>query len=884
MQKTLLLALVVLLATGGAESRAVSFLVNGDFEEGDGADVPGWSRGFYPQEAGDIAVALSRSQARAKSGRWSFRIDTGPVLGKETTLVFNGGVSIDAAGQRGKALRLSGWVYVEPGTAVRPIQMRLRTFGRDREGRNAFLGDVLQVTVLGKPGRWIQFQAAGVVPSGEVTSMDLHCSISPDMVRTVQFLDALRLELVVPPPLQMRPLSSAVWRDQEALPVEVYVNQPAKAPASLTFSLLAPSGKAVARCRRSPRTDLVGIPLPKTKLPEGRYLLRGELRGGTGAVICSAEAPVQLAASPWEGAPERPRSRAKRVLVGAPPGFRVMGSTAPTDLPDSVPPQPEMTGSDVDLSLWRNRGYVVFSRHYLDEISSLGRPRPGELGIVRLFASRGEYEPTTVSVWALRPQKNVRVAVSDLLGKGAVIAATNADVRIVRRVRDLPPFLEKRQAVDIPEGKTQTFWLTLYVPQEAPAGFYYGDITITPEGGQPTRLPLLLRVLPLRTPPPPKGYGFWWKMDGRWNGYYSKDHATALEHIRRQFILLREHGCNMVSCYGMPRMARAEDAAFTFDFGQDHWAHDQFSLADFFRLGRETGFLSGRVPIQYAGAESLHSDWIARLVGADRFSAAFAEFYRDACRRIDRWAKEQGFVLAFACVDEIGNAPERRQEALRFYRLAKEAGVLTSVTDNSMHGGVHLMGQRRFDDIIDMRLYNFVVPEMIDHAKRSGDRLWLYNLGSTGWDAKCDRFVFGFFTERCGAEGYSQWAFQWPSGDTSPYEAAAAGQRTGYHYALPAPDGPLPALALEGVREGIDDARYLHLLPPSERPAFLADIEPSSTAIPGYLGGWSGQGFDVRRWRIARRAMAGGHGTKLTHADRTTAPPQTVRRPAGVPS
>lgn len=854
--KALLISLATLLIATAVPSSAESLLVNGDFEEGAGGDVPGWSLGFYPQQLGDIRTVIHRSQARAKSGRWSLRIDTGPVLGEETTLVFNGSVSDTVARRRGGTLLLSGWVYVEPGTAARPIQMRLRMFGRDREGRSTFLGDVLQVTAYGKPGRWVRFQAAGSGPTSEVTSMDLHCSISPDILRTVQFLDGLRLEPVVPPPLKVRLPSSAVWRDQGILAVEVHVNRPSKAPAGLTLSLLAPNGKAVAECRRSPLTSVVGLPLPKVKPAEGRYLLRGELRDGNGAVIASAVTPVHLVASPWEGAPAKLRIQARRAIAGVPPGFRVMGTTAPTDAPDVVPSQPEMTSSDIDLTPWRDRGYVAFSRHYLDDISRLGRPRPGELTAVRLFASRGEYEPAVVAVWAIRPQKGVRVSVSDLLGRNAVITATNVDVRVVRRMRGLPPFLEKRQGVDIPGGQTQAFWLTVYVPREAPAGFYHGDIEITAQNARPTHVPLLLRVLPFALPPPPKGYGFWWKMDGRWNGYYSKERNAAVEQIRKQFILLREHGCNMVSCYGMPRMAKA-DGTFAFDFSQDHWAHDQFSLADFFNLGRETGFLSRRVPIQYPGAESLHSDWIARLVGADRLSNAFAEFYKSACRRIAGWAEEQGFTLAFACVDEIGNAPERRRDALRFYRLAKEAGVLTSVTDNSMHGGVHLMGQPRFDDIIDMRLYNFLVPEMIAHAERSGDRLWLYNLGSAGWDAKCDRFVFGLFTERCGAEGYSQWAFQWPSGNANPYEAAAAGQSTGWHYALPAPDGPLPTLALEGVREGIDDARYLHLLPAGARSAFVGDIEPVSTAIPRYLEGWGGEAFEIRRWRIARRALAG---------------------------
>lgn len=534
-----------------------------------------------------------------------------------------------------------------------------------------------------------------------------------------------------------------------------------------------------------------------------------------------------------------------------------MGSVAPTDLPDLIPKEPEALSPDLDLSDQLKRGYVVFSRHYLEPVSSLGRPRPGEIGPIRIFACQGEYEPATLSVWAARKAlKDVRVEVSDLRGERGIIDSKSVDIRIVRRIKGLPPFLERRRSADIPEGQTKTFWLTLHIPPETPPGFYSGRITISPRNSGPGEMDLLVRVLPLKLPPPPKGYGFWWKMDARWNGYYSKERAEALEQIRRQFILLREHGCNMVSCYGMPKMTRTDRGEIAYDFNQDHWGHDKCSLVDFLRLGRETGLFSSRVPIQYPGAESLHTHWIARELKIDLNSPAFDEFYKEACRRIDKWVKDRGFTLAFACVDEIGNSPERRQTALRFYRLAHEAGVLTSVTDNSMHGGVHLMGQRRFDDIIEMRLYNFIMPEMIEQARRSGDRLWLYNLGSGGWDAKRDRFVFGLFVERCGAEGHSQWAFQWPSHNVNPYEAAVAGGKTGYHYALPAPDGPLPTVALEGAREGIDDARYLSLLPPKERGDFLKEIEPFSIRIDDYLNRHTSIYFDVHRWLIVRKALS----------------------------
>jgi hypothetical protein len=846
-----------LAATGAAAQGGPSFLINGDFESGDDGVPSSWSRSLYPggREAGEC---LARSSERARSGGWALRIDTEPVLSEEVSLVFNGAVAAEAAAATDGRLELSGWVYIEPGTAVRPFGMRLRCFGPNETGRTAFVGDVLELKVLGEPGEWTEFRASGAVPKAQITSMDLHCSIRPDVVRTVQFLDDVAVSARAHPDLEARLQRSSIWRDEGVLAVDTKLNDEQVEGARLVFLLLDADGREVAKWERDPASGGFGLDLPERLLPEGAYRLRTELRREREATSASAEARLELAASPWERAPDRlPGGRRLTAEVEC---FSAMGTVAPSDLADAIDERPEPLSADLATGDWERRGYVAFHRHPLDPVPRLGRPRPGELGPIRLFACPGEYESATLSVWALRQQPAVAIDIGDLKGEADTIAPDCIDIRAVRRIQGLPSFLEARPSVQIVEGQTQTYWLTCYIPPEATPGFYQGTVTVRPADAPSSTIPLVVWVLPLKLPPPEKGYGFWWKMDGRWNGYYSQDHQLALDQIRRQFILLREHGCNMASCYGMPKITKAPDGRLQYDFEQDHWGHNRYSLADFLRLGRQTGFLSADHPIQYPGADSLHSDWIARAVGLDAESAEFDDFYREACRRVDEWAKQQGFELAFACIDEIGNSEERRRDALRFYRVATEAGVLTSVTDNSMHGGVHLMGQPRFDDIIAVRLCNFITPEMIDHARGSADRLWLYNLASGGWSAKRDRFVFGLLTERCGAEGCAQWAFQWPPGNTDPYEAAAAGERTGYHYALPAPDGPLPTVALAGVREGIDDARYLALLKaraPGSSAAALDAVPRVSVAIPEYLEAHDANSFDVWRWRMAQAVMQG---------------------------
>lgn len=217
-------------------------------------------------------------------------------------------------------------------------------------------------------------------------SMDLHCSIRPDIVRTVQFLDNLRLEVYIPPLLEMRLLRDVMWRDESVLPVEVRLRKEMEEVEDLVFRLMDAQEKVVVQWSRPPQTAIVGLSLSETLLPQGCYLLCSELRDDKGNVLTSAEATLEVAVSPWGDAPKsHPKTTKTRRADEAPEVFQVMGDVAPTFAMDVLPEQPEMLSPDVDLSQCRKRGYAVFSRHYLDEVSRLGRPRPGEFGDVRLF-------------------------------------------------------------------------------------------------------------------------------------------------------------------------------------------------------------------------------------------------------------------------------------------------------------------------------------------------------------------------------------------------------------------------------------------------------------------------------------------------------------------
>lgn len=832
-----------------------NLLVNGDFESG----PRGWSFALWPRpEETPVGRAMSVSDAKAKSGQHSLRIDTGAASDRQKELVFNAEVRDDARNLGGKRLDLDGWIYVEPKTAVRPISMTLRVWGKnDDPGKGGLLGTPISIHVAGTPGKWTEFQASGIVPEGQITQMDLHCGIRPDVASTVLYLDDLHLSEHLPAPLEITAYNQPLWRDATA-GIDVRLNSPPPPNASLHVELHDQANHAVARWDRplpvGTRHGGIGLDLPRPLLPEGLYHLHAELRDRN-KTLETATAEIELLESPWEAYKSQGLARGtidgKRAAA-----FSNAGTVAPDMVEDVLPseaePQPATMPSADEQPL------VVFTRNAFDPISRLSRPRPGEWDEARVFACPGQYVPVQIGIWARKSVRQLAFGTQMVVGGRLQVSSDLIDVRAVRLPKNLPAFLEKRESIEVPEGQTQPYWVTLYIPPGTKPGFYSVSLQAQADHGKMVDFPILIRVLPLELPVTKKGYGFWWAMDSRWNSYYTKPHDVVMEQIRKQFILLREHGCNVVSLYSIPKISRSADGNFSFDFTRDQLGDFAYSFNDIVQLGLETKFLTTSQPIQYPGADELRQ-YGAEELKMKRGSPEFDDLYQQACRAIHQWAKSKGITLAFACVDEIGNSVERQQEALRYYPLAQKAGALTSVTDNSMWGGQYLTGQPRFDRVIDMRVFNFILPEMVQTTRQSGDRLWLYNLGDLTLTPRRERFVFGLFTDRCGADGYLQWAFQWPHQNKSPYESAAAGRFEPYNYVLPAPDGPLPTIGFEAVREGIVDARYLELARQAGLPdsRFLAkDLTQDSTAIGSFLDRHGDNFNDAVRWKVARAVLA----------------------------
>jgi len=144
------------------------------------------------------------------------------------------------------------------------------------------------------------------------------------------------------------------------------------------------------------------------------------------------------------------------------------------------------------------------------------RPVPSDDSeAVRLEAAKHDFEAAQVVLWPDKPLRRLRVEVSHLEGpRGARITADNIHVLRVyyhfvhhptdsTGVRDwwpdaLPP-LEK--PIDLPPQQNQPLWLLVYVPADAAAGDYTGQLRLVAEGWSAV-VPLKLHVwdfaLPVR--------------------------------------------------------------------------------------------------------------------------------------------------------------------------------------------------------------------------------------------------------------------------------------------------------------------------------------------------------------------------------------------------
>lgn len=167
--------------------------------------------------------------------------------------------------------------------------------------------------------------------------------------------------------------------------------------------------------------------------------------------------------------------------------------------------------------------------------------------------------------------------------------------------------------------------------------------------------------------------------------------------------------------------------------------------------------------------------------------------------------------LTFLPVDEMGNTRERFRRAGVTLRLIHGVGGRTGATLNNLwHMDEDDAEDPTINPYLDVRIYSFIDQWVIENTKRAGDEFWIY-YPYTAWSPKLSRYWKGLFNWVTGAKGSGLWVYWWqPYIDRFPVPPNQVTSPNSF--AFPSPDGPLPTIGFQGVREGIGDRRYIYTL------------------------------------------------------------------------
>jgi len=542
-------------------------------------------------------------------------------------------------------------------------------------------------------------------------------------------------------------------------------------------------------------------------------------------------------------------------------------------------PEPECGHLPALSEADRQRGFVVYSRHYLECIYPHTKPRPEDVNpALRLFATPGEYEPMNFVVYPLHDLRDARVRVSDI----GPVPARNIDVRRVRfmrarpnytvryRYRVVPDVLEHFQSLDLSAGENARFWITARVPDDAPAGTYRGSVTFECSGGK-VELPVTARILPFTLRDDPgKLFGIYYRHP--YDLMARADDDVSREYFRRRAELeyadMVAHGTrNVVLSCG----SSAADAQGNFQF---RWE----LLADQIALGRKHGF---RGPIvMHVSTGAIYAKYVkepygSHLRGVQDPPEEFRRELTALVKAIEAERTQRGWPeFLYYPVDEPSTDPAAVKVMVKVLKACKDAGVRTYVTADPTHD--------QFDPLrplIDVWCTQPFAPdrETIQADMRArGVEYWCYPNHVNGENDHTPvtgaRMTYGFGFWRSGFLTLIPWIYSSSTGDPFNYLDGASMD----FFNRREPDGtPIPVAMWEAYREGYDDYRYVYTLEQliaeaKQRPsaacqqaaaAAQRELQSVWDAIRvqtkyKYDGLWSPAEFDVYRWLVAQQILA----------------------------
>jgi hypothetical protein len=478
---------------------------------------------------------------------------------------------------------------------------------------------------------------------------------------------------------------------------------------------------------------------------------------------------------------------------------------------------PPMTPSPADEA----RGYILFDLGYAHNVFPDSAPTANDvLSELSTFATPGEYEPITLSIYPLRQLTDMRVTASDLKCPTGSIPATSIAVLAVRtwfvreqygttgRYKQVPEMLVSPEPRSLPSRECQRYWLTVKVPRDPKPGTYEGTVIVFPSDAPATKLPIRLDVLPFTLKEDPtKSFGMYY-YDPRAK-IVDKDSASVkaaiTERARRECEDMREHGMNTIQLSGVRLKTIEKKRKYEVGFTE---------LDANIKWYRENGVLSRPSMLGFWMVQSVYKDftgqdWPKHIRDIPPGPSEFYDIVTDLVQQVETarkghpdWPEFYYYPIDEAS-DEAAEFMARMLQAIK--RVPGAKTFVTQIFDKP--------ASAKFAEWVDVWCTGWYMLETDDtkRAREKGQIFWCYPnfIACSRGVPNGARMTWGFGFWRSGASCLIPWHYQAPCGN--PFNDFDANYGD-WCVAYPGPDGPIPTQRWEAVREGIDDYRYVYTL------------------------------------------------------------------------
>ncbi len=338
----------------------------------------------------------------------------------------------------------------------------------------------------------------------------------------------------------------------------------------------------------------------------------------------------------------------------------------------------------------------------------------------------------------------------------------------VRDSRVLQPF-------NVPARSGKQVWFTLFVPADAAAGDYSGEVQVRSAGVPVGTIPVLLQVLPFDLLQPRMTYSIYYRaqLDPRRASIGSEFRNAA--QMANELADMRRHGIRNPGVY--------------------QGYSDRKALEAVFKLRSEAGIDSG--PLYYLGIQTT-----ADSLGRPESRAE--QNLRQIMPALIDLARRHGFGPVYVYGKDEAKGAELTAQ-LRLWRIVHESGGKVFVAG---YTGAHALVGNELDVLV-----HYGQPD-IREAERwhaGGKAILSYANPQAGPENPLlFRLNYGLVLWANNYDGAMLYAYQhcfgscWNDVDHPVYRD--------HNLTYPTVDGVIPTIAWEGLREAVDDVRYVTTL------------------------------------------------------------------------